>query len=415
MKLQEGMKTVWLMVALVLMSAQIANGQDKEFHQTYDLAEKGSVAIYNTSGTVRISSWNEARVQVNAVKHGRNEADFAKVRIEAIAQPERIEIRVIYPSGFNWRGGGISVDFDLKVPRSALVSPNTTSGELTITGPIERVVARTTSGNVSAQDVTDTASLNSTSGNVTATRIGGELRANATSGTLTITETNSRVFANASSGSIRVTNARDDVNASVSSGDIKLEKIGGRAIVRSNSGWVVVNDVGGDVQVTSMTDDVTVSNVRGRATVTAISGNVSLRSIAEGVKATAVSGSISISDTKGRVEASSTSDNVILTNLDSREVVAKSTSGNVQFTGKIHQGGIYELESFNGEVVLTLSPDSNFYLSAQTHNGALNTEFPLQLTRSTGGMSLSGSVGKGGADIRVKSFNGSVRIRKGAQ
>ena len=146
-----------------------------------------------------------------------------------------------------------------------------------------------------------------------------------------------------------------------------------------------------------------------------ISGNVSLRSIAEGVKATAVSGSISISDTKGRVEASSTSDNVILTNLDSREVVAKSTSGNVQFTGKIHQGGIYELESFNGEVVLTLSPDSNFYLSAQTHNGALNTEFPLQLTRSTGGMSLSGSVGKGGADIRVKSFNGSVRIRKGAQ
>lgn len=406
---------MWLVIALVLMSAQIANGQDKEFHQTYDLAEKGSVAIYNTSGTIRISSWNEARVQVDAVKRGRNEADFAKIRIEAIAQPERIEIRVIYPSGFNWRSGGISVDFDLKVPRSAAVSPNTTSGELTITGPIERVVARTTSGNVSAQDVTDTASLNSTSGNVTATRIGGELRANATSGTLTITETNSRVFANASSGSIRVTNARDDVNASVNSGDIKLEKIGGRAIVRSNSGWVVVNDVGGDVQVTSMTDDITVSNVRGRATVTAISGNVSLRSIAEGVKATAVSGSISISDTKGRVEASSTSDNVILTNLDSREVVAKSTSGNVQFTGKIHQGGIYELESFNGEVVLTLSPDSNFYLSAQTHNGALNTEFPLQLTRSTGGMSLSGSVGKGGADIRVKSFNGSVRIRKSAQ
>jgi len=416
MKIREGIKTVWLVLALILFGAQIVNGQDREFHQTYDLAEKGSVAVYNTSGAIRITSWNEARVRVDAVKRGRNEADFAKVRIEAIAQPERIEIRVIYPSGFNWRGGGVSVDFDIKMPRSASVNPaNSTSGDVTITGPIERVVVRATSGNITAQDVTDTANLNSTSGNVTAARIGGELRANATSGTVTINEANSRVFANASSGSIRVTNARDDVNATVSSGDIKLEKIAGRAIVRSNSGLVIVNDVGGDVQASSMSDDVTVSNVSGRATITAISGNVNLRNISGGVKATAVSGSINVSDTKGRVEASSTSDDVVLTNLDSREVVAKSTSGNVQFTGKIHQGGIYELESFNGEVVLTLSPDSNFYLSAQTHNGALNTEFPLQLTRSTGGMSLTGSVGKGGADIRVKSFNGSVRIRKSAQ
>ncbi|MGH9798821.1 MAG: DUF4097 family beta strand repeat-containing protein, partial [Blastocatellia bacterium] len=322
----------WLMLALAggwqLVGAQTV-GQDKEFHQVYDLAANGTVAVYNTSGAVRVSSWNENRIKVDAVKRGRNEADFAKVQIEVIARPERVEIRAVYPSGFNWRSGGVTVELDVKVPRTSAVSPvNTTSGDITVTGPVERLTARATSGNVVAQDVTDAASLNSTSGDITAARIGGELRVNATSGTLTINEASSRVFAQTSSGSIRITQARDDVTATVNSGDIKLEKIGGRAIVRANSGWIVVNDVGGDVQATSYTDDITVSNVRGRATVSAISGNVILRGIAEGVKATAVSGSVSVSDSKGRIEVGTTSDSITLANLDSSEIVAKTTSGN---------------------------------------------------------------------------------------
>lgn len=420
MMIRRGMK-IWLLLVLLiggwqLVGAQtgsLASGQDKEFHQTYDLAANGTVGVYNTSGAISVSSWNENRVKVDAIKRGRNESDFARVQIEVTARPERVEVRVVYPSGFNWRGGGVSVDFDLKLPRTAALSPvNSTSGDITVTGPVERLIARTTSGDVSAVDVADTASLNSTSGNVTAARIGGELRANATSGTLTINEANSRVFAQTSSGSIRVTQARDDVTATVASGDIKLEKIGGRAVVRASSGSVVVNDVGGDVQAASMTDDVTVSNVRGRATVSAISGDITLRGIGEGIKATAVSGSVSISDSKGRIEVGTTSDSITLTNLESTEIVAKTTSGDVHFTGKFHGDGHYEFESFSGEVVLVLPPDSNFTLSAKTHNGSVNTEFPLQLTRNIGGSQMNGTVGKGGADVRASSFSGSVRIRK---
>ncbi|MBS1790672.1 MAG: DUF4097 family beta strand repeat protein [Acidobacteria bacterium] len=417
MTIRWGMKIWWLVLALAVwwqvVGAQTTGSQDKEFHQTYDLAANGTVGIYNTSGVIRVSSWNENRVKVDAIKRGRNEADFARVQIEATTRPERVEIRVVYPNGFNWRGGGVTVDFDVKVPRSAAISPATsTSGDILVNGPVERVTARATSGNVSAQDVTDIASLNSTSGDIHATRIGGEVRANATSGTVIVNEANSRVFAQASSGSVRVTQARDDVTATVNSGDIRLEKVGGRAIVRSNSGGVVIDDVGGDVQATSFTEDITVANVRGRAVVNAISGNVILRGIAEGLKATAVSGSVNISDSKGRIEANTTSDNIILANLDSSEIVAKTTSGIVQFTGKLHQDGHYEFESFSGEVVLVLPPDSNFTLSAKTHSGSVNTEFPLQLTRTIGGSLMTGTVGKGGADVRASSFSGSVRIKK---
>lgn len=393
--------------------AQAASNQDREFHQTYDLTANGTVGIYGNSGVVRISTWTESRVKVDAIKRGRNEADFAKVQIEVMDRPERVEIRVVSSSGYNWRGGGVTVDFDIKVPRSSSISPvNTTSGDITVMGPIERVTARATSGNVSAQDVRDIASLAATSGNVTATHIGGELRVNASSGTVTVNDSNSKVFAQASSGSIRVANARDDVTATVNSGDVKLEKIGGRAIVRSNNGWIVINDVGGDVQATSYNDDVTVSNVKGRAVVTALNGAVNLKGIGEGVKATSVSSAVNVSDSKGRIEVGSTSDSITLTNLDSTEIVAKTTSGIVQFTGNLHPDGHYEFESFSGEVILILPPDSNFTLSAKTHSGSVNTEFPVQLSRNIGGSLITGTVGKGGADVRASSFSGSVRIRK---
>ena len=156
-------------------------GQDREFHQTYDLAPNGTVGIFNTSGNIRVTTWpagsNENRVKVDAVKHSRREEDYARVRVEVNATPNRVEIRAVYPSAVNWRGGGVSVDFDVKMPRTAAINPaNSSSGDVTVTGPIERVAARTSSGNLTVSDVKDTANLSTSSGNVQATHISGELR-----------------------------------------------------------------------------------------------------------------------------------------------------------------------------------------------------------------------------------------------
>lgn len=394
-------------------AARQAGDQDREFHQTYDLAANGTVSVYNTSGNIRITSWNENRIKVDAVKHGRREENLARVRIEVNPQPDHVEIRAVYPNGVNWRGGGVSVDFDLKVPRTASISPaNSNSGDIAITGPVERAIARTSSGNITVTDIKDTASLTATSGGITATRVGGELRANASSGDLTINEVGSRLIAQTSSGSIHATQIRDDATATVSSGEVRLEKVGGRAVARASSGPVWINDVGGDAQASSMSDNLTVTNVRGRANLSAISGGITVRNIGEGVRARSVSGPVTISDSKGSIDAGSTSDSVSLINVDSQEVSASSTSGNVHFTGKIRDGGHYELESFNGNVVLIIPMDSGFNLTAKTHDGSINTEFPLQLTRTTGGSLMSGTVGRGGAEVRVSTFNGNVQIKK---
>jgi DUF4097 and DUF4098 domain-containing protein YvlB len=157
---------------------------------------------------------------------------------------------------------------------------------------------------------------------------------------------------------------------------------------------------------------VTVTNVRGRANVVATNGSATIRNVSEGVRARAISGSISITDCKGSIYATTVNDSITLANVDGQDITAKSTSGNVHFTGKFQNGGHYEFETFNGNVVLILPPDSSFNLMAKTFNGSINTEFPLQLTRTTGGSLMSGTIGKGGADVRVTDFNGSVQIKK---
>lgn len=392
-----------------------SEGQARELHETYDLAPGGAVAVTNSSGYIRVTSWNENRVRVDAVKRGGRDEDFGQVEIQVMARPERIEIRTIYARE---RGSRVSVDYDLKVPRSAVLNALTTnSGEIAVNSPVARVTARSSSGGITVRDITGDAVLSTTSGNIRADRIGGLLSANSTSGDLQVSEVASTLNARCTSCNIVARGARDDVTAQATSGNIEIERAGGRVGARATNGWVKINDAGGDVIAESYSDGVTVTNARGRVVASSLSGDVAVRNAGEGARATSVSGSVVISDSKGRIEVNATSGSITLNNIDSKDVSAKATSGGVLFTGGFYEGGHYEFVSFSSDVVLSLPPDSNFNLTVNSFSGSVNTEFPLRLGQGgqLGGRGpIIGIVGKGGAEVRAVSHSGSVQIKKAA-
>ncbi len=401
------------LLALVFAFSGLVRAQGREFHEAYELAPNGVVTVSNTSGNIRVTGWDENRVKVDAVKRGGREDEVELVEIRVTATRERIEIQTLYPRG---RQMNLSVDFDLKVPRGAILEPiNTASGNVTILGPVQRVTAGSRSGNLSATDINDAATLNSRSGNVTAIRVKGELRAETSSGEVVVEEAGGRVYATSRSGSVRAARVRDDITATAQSGSVRLEKIGGRAVVRSMSGGITIDDVGGDVQAQTLSDSVTVTNARGHVSANSVSSNVTLRNVAGGARAITVSGSVELTDVKGRIDAGTTSGGVRLTNVESRDVSAKATSGEVRFVGPLFEDGHYEFESFSSNVILLLPPDSQFNLSARSHSGAINTDFPVTLgqgTTDTPRGTLTGVVGKGGAEVRAATFSGSVYLKK---
>src|SRR5262245_9918793 len=387
--------------------------QDRELHETYDLTPGGVVSVNNTNGYIRVTSWNEDRVKVDAVKRGRRDEDLGQVQIQVTPRPGRIDIRTIYPRNEDSR---IPVDYDLKVPRGAVLNAlTTTSGEITVNDPVARVTANSTSGAITVREIAGDAILSSTNGQITAGRIGGSLSVTSTNGNLAISEVASTLNARCTNCNISARGLRDDATVRTTSGAIELDRVGGRVSASATSGRIRINDVGGDVFATTYSDSITVTNARGYITAKATGGDVIVRGAGEGARAEAVSGSVEISNSKGRIEADAVSGSIALNNIDGRDVTAKSYSGGVLFTGRFYEGGHYDFVSFSGNVVLNLPPESNFNLTIQSHSGSINTEFQLKLgpgAQFGDRGPIVGVVGKGGAEVRAISHSGGVQIKK---
>src|SRR5262249_55401999 len=160
------------------------------------------------------------------------------------------------------------------------------------------------------------------------------------------------------------------------------------------------------------------TNARGFVAADSLSGNVIVRGAGEGARANSVGGSVEISDSKGRIEADATNGSILLNNIDGKDVSAKAVNGGGRFSGGIFDSGRYLFFSVNGNVVLTLPPESNFNLTIKSDNGSINTEFPLKLEPGAQLGSrgpIVGVVGKGGAEVRAISTNGAVHLKKAAR
>lgn len=403
--------------SLTLKSVMAQSAEtSRELHETYDLAPGGVVSVNSASGYIRVTSWSEDRVKVDAVKRGGRDEDTSRIEIQVTPRPGRIDIRTIYPRNEDSR---VSVDYDLKVPRGVVLnSLTTTSGEITVYDEVARATASSTSGPITLREVAGDAVISSTSGQITAGRIGGSLSVTNTSGALVIGEVARALNARCNNCSINARGLRDDATVRTANGAIELERIGGRVNAETMNGRIRINDVGGEVIATSLSNSITVTNARGFVVANALSGNVVVRGASEGARASSVSGGVEISDSKGRIEADATNGPILLKNIDGKDVSAKSANGQVLFTGGFYESGRYLFFSANGNVVLTLPPQSNFNLTIKSDNGSINTEFPLKLEPGAqlGGRGpIVGVVGKGGAEVRAISANGAVHIKKAAQ
>jgi DUF4097 and DUF4098 domain-containing protein YvlB len=394
------------------VAAQSAQ-QSREFHETYDLPQDGVVTIDNTNGYIRVTSWNENRVKVDAVKRARRNEDPGQVEIQVTprpGRPQRLEIRTIYPRSES----SVSVDYDLKVPRGATVNAQSTNGEITITDPVASVTARSNNGVVTVRQVTGDATLSSDNGRVVAERMGGALTVMSANGNVTIGDVASTLNARCNNCNVSARGVRDDATIRTANGSIELERVGGRVTAEAANGRISINDVGGDVNATSFSS-ITVINARGYVMATANNGSATVRGAGEGARASSVGGSVEISDSKGRIEAIATNGPITLRNIDGKDVSARSSNGPVVFSGRFQESGRYVFFSANGNVLLTLPPESNFNLTIRSDNGAINTEFPLKLAPGAvlGGRGpIIGTVGKGGAEVRAISNNGRVDLKK---
>jgi DUF4097 and DUF4098 domain-containing protein YvlB len=232
-------------------------------------------------------------------------------------------------------------------------------------------------------------------------------------------------------GDVRVSGVNGNVSAQVRNGDIDIRNSGGDVSLNTTHGDLHVIGAAGNVKIAGHGGDIEIADVKGQVAIEGeFFGPIRMARVDKGVRflsrrtdltVTKVNGHLEAGS--GRVEISNTNGDVTLVTHKS-DVKIENAGGRVQITD---DGGDIELnfsqppladislESRSGDLSLTLPPQSNFQLDAQTQNGSLDCDFPGLASpggRNDDNRSLVGQAGSRGPTIHLRTQHGDIRISK---
>jgi hypothetical protein len=144
-------------------------------------------------------------------------------------------------------------------------------------------------------------------------------------------------------------------------------------------------------------------------------------------------GPIVVANVEGEIEANNQNESITLTNV-AGSVVANAHNGKVKVVmTRLTAGKAMGFTSFNGNVDVTLPASARANLKMRSDMGEIFTDFDVQIRpaasttaapggRGSGGgfrldvnQSIQGSLNGGGPEFELRTFNGNIYLRKGAQ
>ncbi len=156
----------------------------------------GTVEVSNIAGSVRVTGWSRAEVEVTGTLGRGTE------RLEFSGPPERILVKVVVPEHTHDLKGS---DLTVKVPAGCRLEAETVSADVTVEG------------------LTGTLDVESVSGEITVTGEPGEVEAQSVSGDIDLTVKSATMRLASVSGSIKARGARGEVRVETVSGTATVE------------------------------------------------------------------------------------------------------------------------------------------------------------------------------------------------
>jgi Putative adhesin len=131
------------------------------------------------------------------------------------------------------------------------------------------------------------------------------------------------------------------------------------------------------------------------------------RTVNGDVEAEGLEGDVSIRTVNGSIQVST-----------SGRAEAQTVNGSIRASaGRADWEGDAEFKTVNGSITVTLPSSMAAEVKAETVNGTIDTDFPLELSgglKLAGGRMrrLSGTIGGGGRSLEMETVNGSIHLKK---
>jgi DUF4097 and DUF4098 domain-containing protein YvlB len=151
------------------------------------------------------------------------------------------------------------------------------------------------------------------------------------------------------------------------------------------------------------------------------SGNLHVQNMSgDELSAHTLSGRITLRDLTSRMlDLHTVMGDMVLHDIQTRRAFIQSTSGNLEYTGRLLPAGRYQLQTHRGNIRFVPSGEPGFDLEARTFSGDLRTDFVLKMLEPLAGRQgrrtlkmLRGTVGNAGALVTASTFSGNVLIVK---
>jgi DUF4097 and DUF4098 domain-containing protein YvlB len=178
---------------------------------------------------------------------------------------------------------------------------------------------------------------------------------------------------------------------------------------------IVARDVTGEQRLKSVSGNVKTDIAASDIEVKTVSGDLWLRGKSEDtdLRLSTVSGNVRLERAAGEVDAVTTSGDLSLDVQPARSVRVRTTSGSVEYRGKLARDASFEAESVSGDLNVRASAENGFDFEMTSFSGDIENCFNLEAEKTNRygpGQRLSGKRGEGGAKIRMQTMSGEIDL-----
>jgi Toastrack DUF4097/LiaI-LiaF-like transmembrane region len=326
------------------------------------LAPGARVAIATGHGDVTVHASDGDSLVVTATKSGagasESSADDRMKQVNIAIDPQGNGV-LIHPIHTDTARGGVIVDIDVRLPKGSPLAIDAAHGDVSVSGVAGNIDVRSGDGDTSIRDAGADVSVESESGDIRISGVNGNLRLGGRGDDVEI----DRVAGNA------------DIEGAFA-GDIELRDIAKTLHCATQFSDVTLAQLTGKMELDS--DDISISGVRGDAKVVTRNKDVAADHIA---------GQLSILDSHG--------------DIDVKYAAAP-------------QAGI-DIVNDSANIDLTLPSSSNFFLSAISRGGDVNSDFGGAAAKPVNDenmQQMTRQIGSGGPRISIVTSYGTIQLSK---
>lgn len=175
--------------------------------------------------------------------------------------------------------------------------------------------------------------------------------------------------------------------------------------------------------------DVSVQGTHAEIEAETVKGDVSILGGGRFLKLSSIEGVVNVDGARGRLEVSSVNDAVSLKDIEGdvtvdavngdvmldhvlgRVVQATTVNGDVNFLGRILDGGTYQFSSHNGDLTLAVPERTDATVSVSTFSGDFASAFAVKLSETRRDKRFTFVLGSGSAKIDLETFDGTIHLR----